>query len=144
MRPPLHKTPDDIGLHTAIHQNYFFSVSLAVFHHLTATGLAHQIFPIGVIKVDVVTAFNNDFTQHRTFLAQNLGQSACIDAANTNHALFLEPVAQAVSSLPVTVIPGVVLANDGFGVNFLAFKKFTHSINYRASRNAIIANERIG
>ena len=142
MRTTVEQATDNIVFHTAIHQHHIFSVADAVFYHLFATCLPYQILFVRVIKINVGAAIYNDLPQHRTFIPQNFSQRSCVDTANANHIFFNQPITQTGNRLPVTILSGVILADNGLRVNFLTFEICTHAIKlFFTRRYAIITNK---
>ena len=119
----LQQTSDNIGFHTAIHQNHFLFVrSLIVTNHFFARNLIHIInaFVTGFgLIIGIVIKHN--FPHHHPMFAKHLCQFAGINAGNAGHLLALQPVGKTFFCIPMAVLLTVVTYNNGFGMYAFTF-----------------------
>ena len=142
--PTVNEAPDDIGLHSAVYQHYLLTGSLVVPDNLLAAHLVNEVYSLVVGLGDIVGLIVKDYLAHHyAMLAQHLGKLARINTCNTGHVLALEPVSQALYSIPVRILLAIVGHDDGRGIDAVALHKGGNTIGLDCKRrHSIISDQR--
>ncbi len=107
--------------------------------------MGYEVLLVGVGELDGVID-KLEFAEHSALLTDFLGESTGVDAFNSRHVLLTEPLAEALLSVPVAIVVGVVGDYDAGDVNLVGLEKLreTRLGVEIIMRHAIVANEWIG
>ena len=98
---------------------------------------------------DAAVAEALDAAEHRAALAEHLGEAPRVDARDAGHAGLGEPGAEGLGRVPVAVVRGVVLADDGrrvdrLGLEGLPRQQGLRGVAERLVGHAVVADHGVG
>ena len=130
-------------LDSAVDKHYRF-LPLAVHLNIAAADFRHKVLGIRVIVRNIGRTVDKYLSKHRTVLAQVLCKRARVHAVYAGYFLLLEPVGKTSVSLPVAMVPRIILCHDSLAVYMLAFVVFADIIFFSARGHSVITEYRIG
>ena len=123
---------DDIGFHTTINKHNPLASTLVILDNILATYKVNKINALIVGLGDIIwLVVKEDFTHHHTGFAQHFGQFASVDACDAWHMFTLQPLGQALFSIPVRVLLAIVGNNDGRSIDSVTLHECGQTIGFK-------------